>query len=144
MTAQGVVVRLTDRRGDVIAAVKAPLKDPSHDIGAEVAAEKMAAHHDEHAHTTRRWPSSRTSMATHIPFCPPDPTLHYGDMHQLAVLGADFAPLKVLARDLGGLTALQELVRESPPAQLIDGIKLVLRENEIFQPRMWRRAAGGS
>ena len=48
MTAQGVVVRLTDRRGDVIAAVKAPLKDPSHDIGAEVAAEKMAAHHDEH------------------------------------------------------------------------------------------------
>jgi len=65
-------------------------------------------------------------------------------MHQLAVLGADFAPLKVLARDLGGLTALQELVRESPPAQLIDGIKLVLRENEIFQPRMWRRAAGGS
>ena len=83
-------------------------------------------------------------MATHIPFCPPDPTLHYGDMHQLAVLGADFAPLKVLARDLGGLTTLQELVRESPPAQLIDGIKLVLRENEIFRPRMRRRAAGGS
>jgi len=65
-------------------------------------------------------------------------------MPQVAVLGADFAALKVPARNLGGLTALQELVRESPPAQLIDGIKLVLRENEIFQPRMWRRAAGGS
>jgi hypothetical protein len=51
-------------------------------------------------------------------------------MHQLAVLGAGFAPLKVLARDLGGLTALQELVRESPPAQLIDGVELVSRENE--------------
>ena len=44
-------------------------------------------------------------------------------MPQVAVLGADFAALKVPARDLGGLTALQELVRESPPAQLIDGIK---------------------
>ena len=65
-------------------------------------------------------------------------------MPQVAVLGADFAALKVPVRDLGGLTALQELVRESPSAQLIDGIKLVLRENEIFQPRMWRRAAGGS
>ena len=83
-------------------------------------------------------------MATHIPLCPPDPTLHYGDMPQVTVLGADFAALKVPVRDLGGLTALQELVRESPPAQLIDGIKLVLRENESFQPRMWRRAAGGS
>ena len=83
-------------------------------------------------------------MATHIPFFPPDPTLHYGDMPQVAVLGADFAALKVPAHDLGGLTALQELVRESPPAQLIDGVKLVLRENEIFRPRMRRRAAGGS
>jgi hypothetical protein len=45
LIAQGVVVRLTDRRCDVIAVVKAPLKDPSHDIGAQVAAEKMAAHH---------------------------------------------------------------------------------------------------
>ena len=114
MTTQGVVVHLTDRRGGVIAAVKAPLKDPSHDIGAEVATEKMATHHDEHAHTTHRWPSSWTSMATHIPFRPPDPTLHYGDMPQVAVLGADFAALKVPARNLGGLTALQELVRESP------------------------------
>jgi hypothetical protein len=34
------------------------------------------------------------------------PTLHYGDMPQIAVLGADFAPLKVPARDLGGLTTL--------------------------------------
>ena len=83
-------------------------------------------------------------MATHIPFRPPDPTLHYGDMPQVVVLGADFAALKVPARNLGGLTTLQELVRESPPAQLIDGVKLVLRENEIFRPRMRRRAAGGS
>ena len=30
-------------------------------------------------------------------------------MPQVAVLGADFAALKVPARDLGGLTALQEL-----------------------------------
>ena len=48
------------------------------------------------------------------------------------------------ALDAAGLTALQELVRESPPAQLIDGVKLVLPENEIFRPRMRRRAAGGS
>eukprot|EP01046_Picozoa_sp_COSAG06_P059823 COSAG06_NODE_12506_length_1372_cov_3.146112_1_plen_41_part_10 len=41
-------------------------------------------------------------MATHIPFCPPDPTLHYGDMPQVTVLGADFAALKVPVRDLGG------------------------------------------
>jgi hypothetical protein len=56
-TAQGVVVRLTDRRRDVIAVVKAHVKDPSHDIGAQVPAEKMAAHHDEHRpHHTHRWP----------------------------------------------------------------------------------------
>ena len=86
----------------------------------------------------------RTPLAAALPSSSPDPTLHYGDMPQVAVLGADFAALKVPARDLGGLTALQELVRESPPAQLIDGVKLVLPENEIFRPRMRRRAAGGS
>ena len=84
------------------------------------------------------------SQAAALPSSSPDPTLHYGDMPQVAVLGTDFAALKVPARDLGGLTALQELVRESPPAQLIDGVKLVLPENEIFRPRMRRRAAGGS
>ena len=86
----------------------------------------------------------RTPLAAALPSSSPDPTLHYGDMPQVAVLGADFAALKVPARDLGGLTTLQELVRESPPAQLIDGVKLVLPENEIFRPRMRRRAAGGS
>jgi hypothetical protein len=104
----------------------------------------MAAHHDEHRSHHPPLALFADSMATHIPLCPPDTTLHYGDMPQVAVLGADFAPLKVPARDLGGLTALQEPVRESPPAQLIDAIKLVLRENEIFRPRMRRRAAGGS
>jgi len=54
--------------------------------------------------------------------------------------------LKVLARDLGGLTTLQELVRESPPAQLIDGInKLVLREKcQLASGRPERSVLGGS
>jgi len=56
-------------------------------------------------------------------------------MPQVAVLGADFAAFhikKVPAHDLGGLIALQELVRESPPAQLTDGVKLAVSKKHVL------------
>ena len=62
-------------------------------------------------------------------------------MPQVAVLGADFAAFKVPARDLGGLTTLQELVRESPLAQLIDGVKLVCPGRPVVDLALYPQAA---